>query len=361
MKKKIGVLTLPLHKNYGGLLQAYALLVCLKKLDYETVLLNRKPNSSIIKNFLRSIVYFKRERNIKQAEKNTRYFIEKYINPKTEILNSNNKINNIVAKLNLYGIVVGSDQVWRNGYSNGFYLNYFFDFIQDNSIKKVSYAASFGEDQWKESKELTNNVTKLLQDFDKVSVREKSSLKLCKENFNVDSEQHLDPTLLLTPDEYKTLFNEEKEPISKGDVLVYMLDINDDRQKTIGYVSEYLKGKAFSVNSKGISGNENHEKVYPTVTSWLRGFYDAKFVVTDSFHGTIFSILFNKPFVAYGNVDRGLSRFISVLKMFGLENRLILKYDDLDDEMLTKKIDWKNINDKLKVHRERSFDYLKGI
>jgi len=110
--------------------------------------------------------------------------------------------------------------------------------------------------------------------------------------------------------------------------------------------------KFYDKERKGIN-----DCVFPPVEEWIRGFIDAEFVVTDSFHGTVFSILFNKPFVSIGNKGRGLSRFTSLLKMFKLENRLIFnsEYCNLDN---LNSIDWERTNSILRDKREKSLRFL---
>ena len=100
--------------------------------------------------------------------------------------------------------------------------------------------------------------------------------------------------------------------------------------------------------------------VYPSPAIWLRGFQDAQFVLTDSFHGTVFSILHNIPFVAFGNVQRGMSRFKSLLTMFGLQDRLITDFASFDaDQLIAKKIDWASVNNILEVERKKAVRFLK--
>ena len=132
------------------------------------------------------------------------------------------------------------------------------------------------------------------------------------------------------------------------------------------YSREFIKNaedelglKAFEVQPKhkGLSKTAVQEDlqgcVYPSVTKWLRAFVDADFVITDSFHGCVFSIIFNKPFVAIGNKGRGLARFESLLKMFGLEDRL-------NSSQLTTEIDWESVNGKLNSYREISKNFILG-
>ncbi|SHM19570.1 polysaccharide pyruvyl transferase family protein [Flavobacterium saccharophilum] len=360
---KVGILTLPLHKNYGGILQAYALQNYLQKNGFEVVLIDRQWNVSflsLIKKNVKKKLLINSHLVSQEIVKNTTYFIDKYFVPKTEILDSEKKLSKIVTKLNLDAIIVGSDQVWRLEYTGDTAMNFFLDFVKKTKTKKISYAASFGEDVWEHEPEITNEVKSLLNKFVAVSVREDSSIELCKNHFKVDVKHHIDPTMLLTKQDYDKLIAIENEPKSKGNVLIYMLDINSDRKKTIDAVVDRIGGSAFSVNVKSTNINDKVEdRTYPTVTSWLRGFQDAEFVVTDSFHGCVFSIIFNKPFIGYGNVGRGLSRFNSLFRMFGLENRLILKYSDLNQDLILEKIDWNTINSKLELFRKDSLEYFK--
>jgi hypothetical protein len=95
-----------------------------------------------------------------------------------------------------------------------------------------------------------------------------------------------------------------------------------------------------------------------SVEGWLAAIHEASFVVTDSFHGTAFSILFNKPFMAYGNPKRGLARFASLLKMFGLEDRLAVRPDEIDVERMLEPIDWDAVNERLEKLRADSRRFL---
>ncbi len=99
-------------------------------------------------------------------------------------------------------------------------------------------------------------------------------------------------------------------------------------------------------------------RIYPRVTQWFKGFADAQFVVTDSFHGCVFSIIFNKPFVAVGNKHRGLTRFNSLFRQFGLEDRLVLSQEDLREELFSVAINYNRVNEVLDRERKKSHDYL---
>ena len=121
-------------------------------------------------------------------------------------------------------------------------------------------------------------------------------------------------------------------------------------------IAEEKKLIPFKVNSKvGKGGLSLPEYIQPTVEEWIRGFYDAEFVVTDSFHACVFSILFNKPFIVYGNENRGLSRFTSVLNIFGLEERLL---KNLSEYRQFDEIDWNRVNSLLEKKIKDSCKFL---
>ncbi len=99
---------------------------------------------------------------------------------------------------------------------------------------------------------------------------------------------------------------------------------------------------------------------YPPVEAWLKSFHDADFVVTDSFHGTVFSIIFNKPFIAISNKARGSARFLSLLKIFGLENRLVNDLAEVNVSLLNASIDYGHVNEILASFRANSIDFIKN-
>ena len=100
------------------------------------------------------------------------------------------------------------------------------------------------------------------------------------------------------------------------------------------------------------------ERVQPPVEQWLRGFYDAEFVVTDSFHACVFSILFHKPFIVVGNARRGMSRFKSLLSIFALGDRLVM---DVTQFFHCSVIDWEQVDSLLAYERKRTCQFFDKI
>ena len=291
-----------------------------------------------------------RERPIIQQY--TDRFIHKYI--KRRIVNSFSEIK----ETDFDAIVVGSDQIWRPKY----FLNIehaYLDFTEGWNIQRIAYAASFGTDEWEYTPKQTTECARLLKCFDAVSVREKSGVKLCEEHFGVKAVHVLDPTMLLSAEDYIKLFEASDTPKSKGNLLCYILDETSEKEALINSIAQETGLMPFRVNSRV----ENYavkleERIQPPVEQWLRGFYDAEFVITDSFHACVFSILFGKPFVVIGNVGRGLSRFHSLLGIFGLEDKIMM--DDAQCNIHTQ-IDWNGIIQILNNKRKAANEFLSNI
>ena len=252
----------------------------------------------------------------------TQPFIDKYIHRK--VVNSPEELQ----ESDFDAIVVGSDQVWRPKYY-GKIENAYLGFAKGWNIKRIAYAASFGTDDWEYTDEQTKECGELLKKFDAISVREASGVTLCKEHFGVEVQHVIDPTMLLYKEDYIRLIEAANTPKAKGTLLNYILDETPGKKELIEQIAKDKSLVPFRVNSRV----EDHkallkERIQPPVEQWLRGFYDAEFVVTDSFHACVFSILFGKPFVVIGNKKRGMARFESLLKMFGLEDRLVSCSED---------------------------------
>lgn len=369
MTQKIAILTQPLHVNFGGTLQAFALQKVLKHMGYDVETINYR--SKEVSDFRKLLSAFKQilkcqnifqfnSRQLKEIQAQHKKFISSYIDLSVEI-NNVDKLRAYFFNKKFDAVVVGSDQVWRGDYSPRI-ESYFLDFLyEDKSIKKISYAASFGSNEWNFSQTLTKILTEYINDFDSVSVREESAVNLCKENLTVLADHVLDPTLLLNREDYINLFNDEKTE-NTGEIFSYILDEDENKNKLIQRVSNYMGGKKIFTkqplkkNKIFITNISKYQ--YPSIESWLKSFYDADFIVTDSFHGTVFSIIFNKPFISIKNTERGNSRFESLLKIFELEDRLIDVNESCVEDIIGKEINYAEINLKLIELREYSKAWL---
>jgi len=369
LNKKALILTLRLGQNYGGIIQAYALQRFIKNLGFNATTSTPTKNPNMIKrilgalkrkllNYNNSIVLNKKE--IKTQIQKTESFINNNID--TIKLYRGNKLSTKI--INQYdNIVVGSDQVWRAKYVK--IPLYLLNFVKNTDINLISYAASFGKDDLSEySPKLIKKSSQLSKRFKAISVREYSGINICKENWDINAEQLVDPTLLITRGEYAKLVNNDVSVmIPEGDLFTYILDRSPNKQKIVEHIAKKLMLKSFEIMPPDYKSKkefcDNPEKfILPPVTKWLKSFVDAKFIITDSFHGCVFSIIFNKPFIAIGNKSRGLARFDSLLKLFNLENRLISKIEDINDNLISSTIDWNKINEIIISERKKSTDYF---
>lgn len=366
---KVAILTLPLHTNYGGILQCYALQTVLQRMGHDVKVLTKYQYGlsyywiyplAVCKRLIKRYILGK-DIDILRAphesiRKNTDRFIRQYINK----YKFRNWTSNIAEKFD--AIIVGSDQIWRPEYFQPIEIA-FLSFLGDSKIKRISYAASFGVDKCEYTKEELNNCSLLLKKFNAVSVRENSGVKLCSNYFGVNAVQMLDPTLLLSADDYKTLIDNVITKPSNGNMLVYVLDKTKEKINLVDRIATKKGLTPFWLDSPGEHKNNFplKEQVKMPVEQWLRSFMDAEFVFTDSFHGCIFSIIFQKQFLAIGNKERGISRFYSLLEIFSLMDRLIY-CDDNNDDLLNKinsKIEYESLFEKIKAHRLYSFDFIK--
>lgn len=372
---KIGILTLPLHTNYGGILQAYALQTVLERMGHEVVVFDTPnkcplpPFKDIPKCFLKRIVkkllgrnqkifyeYYQNNKVIPVVSQNTQRFINSHIHRK-EISDFKELDGE-----SYDAIVVGSDQVWRPlyfvpGWRWQEIENAFLSFASKWKIKRLSYAVSFGTDNWEYTDQQTRRCKALLQVFDAISVRETNGVTLCKKYFDIDSVHVLDPTMLLNEVDYSIFFQKANTPKSNGTLLNYILDENEKKRALIMHVANLKCLRAFSVTNPHENDETKplNERIKPSVEKWLRGFYDAEFVITDSFHACVFSILFKKQFVVVGNKERGLSRIESLLQCFGIENRIV---EDSVQVMRLPLIDYDKVYVKLEKYRKKSLEFL---
>ncbi len=366
----IGIITHYIHYGYGGLLQNYALQTVLKRMGHDPITLrvswNKKvPVGKAIRNkfsFLAHVVLHK-DMNIttKQDCYITQYndsFISRYLSV-TEPNRSSKDFLKATIENKCEALVVGSDQVWRKYFA--YASTSFLDFAKEMKIKRVAYATSFAVDNWEYTEAETKRYRYLAQKFDAISVREASGIKLCKDYLNVDAKLVLDPTLLLEKDEYYKIVEESGEMHGEGDLFSYVLDKNPEKEAIINGIVSKLGMRRYECMPQYPTTYLNvkkhpKESIYPPVTKWLRSIIDAECVVTDSFHGTVFSIIFNKQFYVLINSGRGAARFTSLLSLLGLESRIISSSDDIDS---LNPIDWHQVSLKMDIIRKTSYEFLK--
>lgn len=345
---KIGIVTHILGNNYGGLLQNYALQYVLKQLGHQPMTIDftlrqsrRSYIFSLCKQLLWSITKLRHPRlrrsfsNIVLAD-----FIERYIRT-TKNVHSYTK--DIVDKEKFDLMIVGSDQVWRPRYVCEL-ENMYLKFVPDD-IKKIAYAASFGVDTWEYNAKQTKQCARLANRLDAVSVREATGVELCKTHLGVNAQHVLDPTILAGADAYKPLLKKKKGP---DYLFAYILDKTPEK---LAYVENMAKSKGLKAIIKSADKNATL-----SVEDWLSMIANSSMVVTDSFHGTVFSILFHREFYSIVNIARGGTRFASLLSPLGLEHRM----GDVSQlrSIESSSIDWQQVDIQLEIQKANSMNFL---
>lgn len=307
-------------------------------------------------------------------------FIDKY--GKLKNINENTMVRRFVKDLNVCKIneketfklnnsfdtfIVGSDQVWNYNLTSLSNRFMFLDFATSNK-RKISFSSSFGNNF------STNNddtemqlLGYLLNRFDAVSVRENYSAAELKNKTGVNATQILDPVFVCDMKNYEDLIAKSTVNVDEDYIFAYVLDPNDEKNEILKYVSEKLNMKII-VSTDATNNAKKRKKIsYGAVLDeidlrdWLKYYKNAKYVFTDSFHGTCFSVLFKKQFISLGNIQRGIKRFDSLLSDFGLTDRLFLSLNELKERnLLNKEINYEKVYGLLNEKRKEARQWLKS-
>lgn len=328
---KIALLNLPFDNNYGGNLQRFALVRTLQRLGHEVVHINLQYEYRLSwkykyliylkrvfqKFFLHrdQVVFLEKKRNeeLKKKNSNALSFYEKYI-PHTALVYSEREIKRIIGREQFDAYIVGSDQVWREKMATMIGIKGFFlDFVNSSKSKRIAYAVSLGSKGEGYSGIVLDELGALYSRFTAVSVREDFALNALDELgwSSPRPKLVLDPTLLLKGEDYSEVINKTvNELVVKSPyVFCYILDKPDNFEDII---SVHSKNRGCAYLIRTLADND-------TIESWLSYIKNAKYVVTDSYHGCVFSILFQKPFVFLGNERRGNARVDSLLNLLHID------------------------------------------
>lgn len=366
---KIAVLTQPLIENYGGILQNYALQTVLKKRGHEvqtlhiTRLLRRKDRMVgklydfyvLFRNMLNTILgkkpYLLQTRISADDKKLFLSKITPFVNDRINCTRPVTSIGQLKKHADFEAYIVGSDQVWRPSYSPDIYT-YFLEFLQKKStVKKVAYAASFGTTDWVFPPDMTARCKKSAARFDAISVREVTGIELCKKYLDCSALQVPDPTLLLSAEDYRQLFSNNNLS-GKGKLVTYILDNSPEKEKLIQKTAQTMGLAILPLQKEFAPGT-----VKIAIEDWLSAIADAEYVITDSFHGTVFSIIFNRQFAVFSNQQRGKDRFTTLLNKLNMQKRLISSLEKIP----TEKIDYSTMEENLSEYRNVGYNFLQDI
>ncbi len=344
---KIALLTIWREKNYGAELQAYATIKALQQMGHDVEMIDIRLSDCSHPNWKGRIGRF-----LSLFGPSHRKFCNfwKTNIPTTRRYKSIKEIQANPPKADIY--LVGSDQVWNPQLTKEFSALYFLNFGNAN-VKRISYASSFGTDTWK-FPELKDETRRLLERFNHVTCREDSGVKILKEDFGIEATQVIDPTLLL--ENYKDLTGETQDK----DTLVYYPLSHDPE------LEEYSVSLAKRLGLTAINNKQSStilkiaEWDRVSIAEWVRNIAEAKFVVTRSFHGMVFSILHKRQFAVLAGKHGRSTRLTSLLRILGIEDRFFNSIEEMNNtKPWTKEIDYKIAYPKLLEIREQSINTLK--
>lgn len=325
---RVGILNFHFANNYGAVLVAFSLQTIIQRLGYIPEIINYIG---------------------KKFRKNSNFisFRDNFLitSPLIEDYDALVKFQKKYKK-----IVVGSDQVWRLFDQNVYMLKF-----ATGSKSLISYAASFGGDDYEpDDKE---KAKELLKRFSAISVREFSGVDIVNSQFNLPAVRVLDPTLLLSASEYQKIIDFYKPQEIESDYIGYGF-VNKKNKEIIGNFELLMQDK-FSLRLKNILMNfdDSHSN---SVGGWLSYIKNSKFVIADSFHIIVFSIIFRKDFVCLVTSVNGSDRIPSLLKLFGIDQkRIIRNINDIDPKIVNEHIDYDSVYKILEKEKEKALRYLK--
>lgn len=376
MRKAAVITFYQTHDNYGQLLQCYALQTTLKKMGVSPMVIRygfhdkffhwdqwksyfTKLGLFSLKAKLRSIIL--RRFSPPAYNRHFNHFRRKHLSFSPRCYNSLYELQQHPPKADIY--ITGSDQVWAQLIDKTDNRSFFLDF-GDDSVKRIAYAPSFSMESYPSN--LLPALSKLLKKLDAISVRETTGVDICREA-GTNASLVLDPTLLLCVSNYESLSIPSH---CNGYCFAYHVNITTPEELAWKDFKAYnnknhLATYATNANSQSLAMAEllsEAKYVYPSVEQWLGWIRNAKYVLTSSFHGIVFSILFHVPFVACmlkGSQMSGNSRITTLLTALDLEDRIMQQGKEVD-AMLSAPINWDEVEMKLNHLRSYSLSFLKN-
>ncbi|MDD4112286.1 MAG: polysaccharide pyruvyl transferase family protein [Herbinix sp.] len=359
---KVGVVTFHSANNYGAVLQTWALQKVLKDLGVKPGVINYHPDiidglydpmrlkRGLSRNLLRCKLYLRNKKSLTRYNK-----FHSFLKTRINLIGDYRTYKELVdARLNLDAYIVGSDQVWNPTHIGGYNPAYYLEFAEPGS-KRISYAASLGSDYV--ATKYKNDMEKALQSFSNISVRERSIQTTISKLVDKPVEVVLDPTLLLNKEDYDEIkvTSKYKEPY----ILVYSIEKNPQLIEFANRISVSL-GMPI-LQRRPLNGLINQlEPFYTSDAGEFLGLIEsAAYVITNSFHGTVFSILYGKPFASMLHTDTG-KRTEDLLTDLGLSSHILYDIKDFNNLDIFKIGNMEETEEKILRLRESSMRFLKA-
>lgn len=349
----VGLIGLWYAANYGGFLTYWALYKYLESNSYNTLLID---NCNLVENAY-----------VKSGHRMMLDFIRQYkMNCSDEITNEKElyELNN-----SLNSFIIGSDQIWCYHLTASCYPNYFLNFANSNK-NLIACASSFGHDCSYSPETIHSEIGYYLKRFDGISVRESNALDILKDEFGIDEAvQILDPVFYDTNCYEELIKNSKAKQQYENYLFSYCLDPTEEKEAIIHLASKKLSKEAVVVTEINPSCSDLQKSKFKqyipeaaSIEDWLYYIKNCNFVVTDSFHGVCFSIIYRKNFIAIANSGRGVARFKSILSQFGLTNRLVSNLEECkDNNELFEPIDYDKVYKILNSEKIKSTTWLLNL
>ncbi len=261
-------------------------------------------------------------------------------------------VNNLADKF-----IVGSDQVFMKYMYEPMGAYTTLDWVLD-SKEKYGFACSFGYKEFVGDDKLRAKMGYFLKKFDAISTREYDGVNILKDNFDIDGICTLDPVFLLDDNEYNKLADKSTVQTPENYLFAYILDKSEEKHQIISKIANLNNLEVKFAYNPFPELQKDSLEIY--TEDWLKYYRDAKFVVTDSFHGLCMALKFKKQFLFFMNEFRGASRFETLVKDFDIGNRIISSIDEVE-EKLKSVIDYSILDIKMQKRLDESMDFLKSI
>lgn len=370
---KVALVIFRLGPSHGSILQSYALYRCLRQLGHEVTVVDaqwplplkrwlRPAASRLVKRLLgmyHGPVFYRGDYPPVMMSR-LKGFIERSFGPDLLTVHNERELT-AAGRLDVDAYVVGSDQTWRPRYVYDV-RHYFLSFVPaDRPVLRIAYAPSFGTSHWEYPPALEAMCRPLARRFDAVSVREAEGVRLCAEHFNIQAQHVLDPSMLLTSEDYRSLLTAVPQGTAAPAPFVgySLIDFSSRNLDIVTQIASMLHLPSRRLNAPIDDYRAPMaERIPPAIEDWLGGINQSRLLVADSFHATVFAILLNRPFIVLANQERGLSRLQSLLSMVGLENRLVSSPEQISPALLGEPVDWEAVNARLASQRQASIEFL---
>ena len=350
--------------NHGASLQAYALQTYLESLRHSVEIIDYKPdylsghydlwavdNPFFDKPFIKQLYLMAKLPERLMALKRKKVFdafTRKYLKRTACRYHSNEELKVNPLQADVY--IAGSDQIWNTLFQNGRDAAFYLDFAPQGA-KRISYAASFAtEDVVEEYKPF---VQKMLQNFDVISIRERCSLPLLSSLGRKDGVAVCDPVFLLNRDQWEELLPKGQKMKGRY-LLVYDTEKSDKVKGIVQRIAKEKKLKIFNISGFRL-GYVDKDFWISSPLNFVQLIRDAEYVVSNSFHATAFSLIFEKDFCVVNRSEKINERMKSLLKDYHLDNRLATSYSD----SLLESIDYHAVNILIQKDIDDSKEFLK--